>query len=130
MSRSLCRKDMLFPMSVSRPAPSLPASRTGSAEERKQERLTLTFHFQSSPLIKSGWLEDRKPRSQGEFHWVSHSTPHHSHQLPDYGVNSSILQSHSSSLGVKLGLTLYLLLHRKVNTSLIFPLLPSDECLH
>ena len=69
------------------------------------------------------------PHFQGEFDWVCLLTPKPSHCL-DYGVASSLLQLHSSSLGVKLGLTFYLLLHRKVDTLLFSPLLPSLGHLH
>ena len=79
---------------------------------------------------KNGQLEDRMPHFQGEFDWVRLLTPKPSHQCLDYGVASSLLQLHSSSLGVKLGLTFYLLPHRKVNTLLFSPLLPSLGHLH
>ena len=88
------------------------------------------LQFPSFFSDKNGRLEGKMPHFQGEFDWVCLLTPKSSHPWLDYGVASSLLQLHSSSLGVKLGLTFYLLLHRKVNTLLFSPLLPSPGHLH
>lgn len=85
---------------------------SGCISREEETRATDScLQFPSFFSDKNRQLEDRMPHFQGEFDCVCLLTSKPSHCL-DYGVASSLLQLYSSGLGVKLGLTFYLLLHR------------------